>query len=143
MLLIAAYGSLGCARDTARDTPQPTAFVVDKSFRDFRVAVAHAGSIDAGSDGVRIRDGEVVEWLGLPVRGEIYFLVSGDERVPGGDLCASYDLACVESCEEPTGTFHIVGAKDLTVTFDGDVACDARAALTVDGVDAGEVCVGS
>ncbi|MDP2308503.1 MAG: hypothetical protein Q8P18_20960 [Pseudomonadota bacterium] len=32
---------------------------------------------------------------------------------------------------------------NLTVTFDGDVACDGCGLLTVDGVDAGEVCLGS
>ncbi|MDP2307472.1 MAG: hypothetical protein Q8P18_15705, partial [Pseudomonadota bacterium] len=127
------------------DTPDGPDDVVKyaRLFENFRVGFAHEGTYDDGSNGTWIRDGDMfTSPLHWPVSGEMYLMVSASDTVATGDLCAEFDLADVAACPaEPVGTFHIVGANDLTVTFDGDVGCDGCGRLAVDGVDTSTVCL--
>lgn len=61
---------------------------------------------------------------------------------PAGDVCLSVALAGLDTCpEEGDGVVTLVGNVEAVVTFDGAAACDGCGRLTLDGVDAGPLCL--
>ncbi len=58
-----------------------------------------------------------------------------------GDYCVTRDTVAVPACaREPFGGWVLQASSTVIVTFDPYEACDGCANVTVDGVDAGQVC---
>ena len=111
------------------------------SFVDYRRAIAHHGVHDEGFNGTSIRDGWLSTVNGWAVADAFYLMVIADDSLPTGDLCLDATLENVATCpDEPVGILRVVGAQEVTITYDGDVACDGCGSVAVDGVAAGEIC---
>lgn len=71
--------------------------------------------------------------------GEIYLYIVESSDVTTGDLCVHYDLH-EQSGAEPSGIIYFIGAQQVSVWFEGDLASDGCGRLFVDGVEEGEAC---
>jgi hypothetical protein len=83
---------------------------------------------------------EPSDWMETEDPG-LYLDIMAHDTLATGDLCIRTALEEVSGCPiEPSGTVEFVGAHDVLVTFDGDVACDGCGGVSVDGIGEGVAC---
>ena len=104
---------------------------------------SNEGAGDDGHNGILIRqthvhvdDGHTNTTGG----GSYVYRAASSNPADDGDVCVFADFDHGVGCSEPTGTMEVTGAQHVVLTFDGDVACDGCAAVTIDGVAAEPSC---